>query len=332
MTAAVRALIPFASITLRLHRLEAACIPEQRRSIGLLEKTGFKREGYARGYLCINGIWQDHLLYARAQGRSIDSNCLAFGLPRLACYKVQRQRFGGKTREQKMAGVRKRGEDAGMARRAHRCWPARCSLAGVRHQQHVQYVRPGSVQYVVESDHRQRRGRREAATDVECPSVDVRTGAATLMIGSKPGEGEPSALDLRYQGTIVRTARECRVSAGIMTMKVGIEGRIITGPAGGPGKVDVPLRIAVVQEGHQSEDHRLEIRARSRWLLPARSIASTLPTSILTISFPMPAPIADIDSYVVYVGFDPAGAAQEKKKPAPKSKPAQNRLRSPRQS
>ena len=89
----------------------------------------------------------------------------------------------------------------------------------------------------------------EAATDVECPSVDVRTGAATLMIGSKPGEGEPSALDLRYQGTIVRTARECRVSAGIMTMKVGIEGRVITGPAGGPGTVDIPLRIAVVQEG-----------------------------------------------------------------------------------
>ena len=77
----------------------------------------------------------------------------------------------------------------------------------------------------------------------------MRTGAATLMIGSKPGAGEPSALDLRYQGTIVRTARECRVSAGIMTMKVGIEGRVITGPAGGPGTVDVPLRIAVVQEG-----------------------------------------------------------------------------------
>ena len=89
----------------------------------------------------------------------------------------------------------------------------------------------------------------ESATDVECPTVDVRTGAATLMIGSKPGEGEPSALDLRYQGTIVRTARECRVSAGIMTMKVGIEGRVITGPAGGPGTVDIPLRIAVVQEG-----------------------------------------------------------------------------------
>jgi [ribosomal protein S5]-alanine N-acetyltransferase len=65
MTAAVRALIPYGFTTLRLHRLEAACIPENTASIRLLEKTAFKREGYARGYLCINGIWQDHLLYAR---------------------------------------------------------------------------------------------------------------------------------------------------------------------------------------------------------------------------------------------------------------------------
>ena len=65
MTAAVRALIPYSFTTLRLHRLEAACIPNNAASIRLLEKTGFKREGYARGYLCINGVWQDHLLYGR---------------------------------------------------------------------------------------------------------------------------------------------------------------------------------------------------------------------------------------------------------------------------
>jgi ribosomal-protein-alanine N-acetyltransferase len=65
MTAAVRAVIPFAFGSLRLHRLEAACIPSNAGSIRLLEKTGFMREGYAREYLCINGIWQDHLLYAR---------------------------------------------------------------------------------------------------------------------------------------------------------------------------------------------------------------------------------------------------------------------------
>ena len=65
LTAAVRALIPFCFGSLRLHRLEAACIPTNKPSIALLEKTGFQREGYARGYLCINGVWQDHLLYSR---------------------------------------------------------------------------------------------------------------------------------------------------------------------------------------------------------------------------------------------------------------------------
>ena len=65
MTAAVRAVIPFAFGTLRLHRIEAACIPTNAGSTRLLENTGFVREGYAREYLCINGIWQDHLLYAR---------------------------------------------------------------------------------------------------------------------------------------------------------------------------------------------------------------------------------------------------------------------------
>ena len=68
MTAAVRALIPFAFGALRLHRLEAACIPSNAASIRLLERTGFVQEGMARQYLCINGLWQDHLLYGLVGG------------------------------------------------------------------------------------------------------------------------------------------------------------------------------------------------------------------------------------------------------------------------
>jgi [ribosomal protein S5]-alanine N-acetyltransferase len=68
MTAAVRALIPFTFGALKLHRLEAACIPTNAASIRLLEKCGFAREGHAREYLCINGAWQDHLLFARLAG------------------------------------------------------------------------------------------------------------------------------------------------------------------------------------------------------------------------------------------------------------------------
>jgi ribosomal-protein-alanine N-acetyltransferase len=68
MTRGVSAVIPFAFDVLRLHRVEAACIPTNQPSIRLLERTGFVREGYAREYLCINGLWQDHLLYARLRG------------------------------------------------------------------------------------------------------------------------------------------------------------------------------------------------------------------------------------------------------------------------
>ena len=66
MTAAVRALIPFCvSKRCGCTASKRPAFPSNEASIGLLEKTGFQREGYAREYLCINGMWQDHLLYAR---------------------------------------------------------------------------------------------------------------------------------------------------------------------------------------------------------------------------------------------------------------------------
>lgn len=68
MTRGVAALLPFAFKGLQLHRVEAACIPSNEPSRRLLERCGFRHEGVAREYLCINGLWQDHLLYARLQG------------------------------------------------------------------------------------------------------------------------------------------------------------------------------------------------------------------------------------------------------------------------
>ncbi|MDR4307884.1 GNAT family N-acetyltransferase [Chelatococcus sambhunathii] len=64
MTAALKIVSPFVFETLKLRRIEAACLPHNAASIRLLEKTGFRREGLAREYLCIDGRWQDHLLYA----------------------------------------------------------------------------------------------------------------------------------------------------------------------------------------------------------------------------------------------------------------------------
>ena len=49
---------------LDLSRLEAACLPENAASRGLLEKSGYKYEGVAQSYLQINGRWRNHVLYA----------------------------------------------------------------------------------------------------------------------------------------------------------------------------------------------------------------------------------------------------------------------------
>jgi ribosomal-protein-alanine N-acetyltransferase len=61
--ASLRALSAFAFRTLALHRLEAACIPENHASRTLLQKAGFAEEGYAKAYLKINGEWRDHVLF-----------------------------------------------------------------------------------------------------------------------------------------------------------------------------------------------------------------------------------------------------------------------------
>lgn len=61
---AARLMLSFAFGQLGLHRVEAACLPSNQASSGVLEKVGFTKEGYARAYLRINDKWADHVLYA----------------------------------------------------------------------------------------------------------------------------------------------------------------------------------------------------------------------------------------------------------------------------
>src|SRR5690242_3629486 len=147
--------------------------------------------------------------------------------------------------------------------------------------------------------------------DYPCPEVTVRPGAGTLLLGSKSSVGEIGAMDLRYQGTLVKFARECLPKAGVMTMKIGIEGRVITGPAGGPGTVEVPLRLAVVQEG---PDPKTVVSKLAR--IPV-SVGENTPSVDFThvdseVAFPIPHPMTALGTYVVSVGFDPAAATPQK--------------------
>lgn len=156
--------------------------------------------------------------------------------------------------------------------------------------------------------------------------MDVRQGASTLVIPP----GETDAFNVRYQGTIGEMARECKVANGIVTMKVGIQGRILLGPAGSPGTVDIPLRYAIVREGPVPKF------IWSKFYKVSVTIPEGAPSVAFThideaVTFPQP-PVDEMNSYIVYVGFDPAGDKQPAaKKPAPKpgAKPAPARAAKP---
>lgn len=68
---ALSAVLGYAFEDMELNRVEAACMPINRASIGVLERAGFRREGLARRYLRINGVWEDHLLLACLRGEAL---------------------------------------------------------------------------------------------------------------------------------------------------------------------------------------------------------------------------------------------------------------------
>ena len=68
MREAIDAVVHHGFKTLDISRIEAACLPENTASRGVLEKSGFKYEGVAQSYLQINGRWRNHVLFANLRG------------------------------------------------------------------------------------------------------------------------------------------------------------------------------------------------------------------------------------------------------------------------
>jgi hypothetical protein len=147
--------------------------------------------------------------------------------------------------------------------------------------------------------------------DLTCPPVSIRAGASTYAVGA-PGK-EPVGNDLRFQATISKTARECSYNAGVITARIGIQGRVIAGPAGAPNSVQVPLRVAVVQGGVSEKTIATKVYQTTVNMTESGSEPFTLVAEDLAY----PAPSGAVgDSYVFYIGFDPQAL-----KPEPKQRP-----------
>ena len=149
-----------------------------------------------------------------------------------------------------------------------------------------------------------------APSNLTCPSVSIRSGASTYAVG-EPGK-PASGTDLRYQATIGETARECDYNTDTrqIAIKVGIQGRVIVGPAGAPPTVEVPLRVAVVEDGVSPKT----IATKAYVVTVNLPGADGAPYTFVSDDISYPAPTdGSGDRYVFYVGFDPQAL-----KPAPR--------------
>jgi len=143
--------------------------------------------------------------------------------------------------------------------------------------------------------------------ELTCPPVTVRAGASTYAVAA-PGK-EPVGNDLRFQATITKMARECTINGGQITARIGIQGRVIVGPAGAPPSVQVPLRIAVVQSGVSEKT----IATKAYQTTVTITDSGSEPFTLVAEDLVYPAPSgADGDSYIFYIGFDPQALKPER--------------------
>ena len=78
-----------------------------------------------------------------------------------------------------------------------------------------------------------------------CPQVNLRAGTSYFNTYAKGGEGDPAKI--RYQASISDATRSCSRSGGMLSMNVAVAGRVVPGPAGTPGTLTLPIRIAVTR-------------------------------------------------------------------------------------
>jgi hypothetical protein len=151
--------------------------------------------------------------------------------------------------------------------------------------------------------------------ELGCPPVSIRAGASTYAVAA-PGK-QPVGNDLRYQATITRTARDCTRTGDQITARIGIQGRVIVGPAGNPPTVEIPLRVAVVQGGVNEKTIATKVYRTT----VAMTEAGNVPFSLVAEDMVYPVPPGAVgDSYIFYLGFDPQAL-----KPEPAARPARKK-------
>jgi hypothetical protein len=139
-----------------------------------------------------------------------------------------------------------------------------------------------------------------------CPPVQIRGGTESLTVYEKGHDGE--AAFVRYQASIGNMARECRTTAGTLTVKLGIAGRVVAGPKGSAASLTLPIRVAVVKQ-FQAPLYSELVKVPVTVTEP--DFAADYSQVVEQISVPIGPNDRD---YIIYVGFDDAAPQKGKSK------------------
>jgi hypothetical protein len=88
----------------------------------------------------------------------------------------------------------------------------------------------------------------QAESPSGCPTIEVLDGTGAQRVTAETASGNAG---VKYQYSILNVARECQLSGNAMTLRVGVQGKVLLGPQGSAGAFDVPIRIVVVTEADQ---------------------------------------------------------------------------------
>jgi hypothetical protein len=156
----------------------------------------------------------------------------------------------------------------------------------------------------------------EPMDPVTCPDIVILDGTAEDRVYAS---GDETNANLRYQFSINDIARDCRVNGSQLSLRVGVAGKILLGPAGSPGSFSGPVRVAVIDENKQEPVYSKLYQVGVE--IPAGQSEGTF--SLVTETFDVPYMHAKAQhDYTIKVGFDIAGG---KHKPLPE---ASQRIRS----
>lgn len=130
-----------------------------------------------------------------------------------------------------------------------------------------------------------------------CPPIRVRPGSEAMFYygGGKTGDAKA----LQYQGVIDETSRNCVVSNGLITVNMGVVGRVLLGPQGNQASVNAPIRFAVERDGQAifSEKYTIPVAIAA----PARS------AEFVKVIENVQVPYLGGEEITIWVGFDTRG-------------------------